>query len=168
MSTIDDDTGFQLAIVKVFRDEGGYVNDPNDAGGETKYGISKRTYPDVDIKALTQDQARAIYYRDWWQKFQYYRIVSPELSGKVFNTAINIGAPRAHKILQRCAQANGYPSVVDDGNLGPQTFDAVNCINPAVLLFSFRQAQANYYQALVAAKPQNAKFLVGWLRRAAS
>ena len=48
--------------------EGGYVNDPIDKGGETKYGISKRSYPNLDIKNLTKEQAREIYYKDFWLK----------------------------------------------------------------------------------------------------
>ncbi len=46
--------------------EGGYVNDPNDPGGETKYGISKRYNPGIDIKSLTLDQARTIYLNKYW------------------------------------------------------------------------------------------------------
>ncbi len=48
--------------------EGGYVNDPHDAGGETNMGISKRSYPDVDIKHLTREDAEEIYYRDFWMR----------------------------------------------------------------------------------------------------
>ena len=46
---------FNKIIEKVLEHEGGYVNDPTDLGGETKYGITKRFYPDVDIKNLTKD-----------------------------------------------------------------------------------------------------------------
>ena len=52
---------FKLAIPRVITNEGGYVNDPDDPGGETKYGISKRSYPALDIKNLTVEQATAIY-----------------------------------------------------------------------------------------------------------
>ena len=48
--------------------EGGYVNDPTDPGGETNYGISKRAYPKIDIKALTKHEAVKIYYKDYWVK----------------------------------------------------------------------------------------------------
>lgn len=57
---------FDRAFTIVVGIEGGYVNDPADPGGETKYGISKRRYPDLDIKSLTLDQAKAIYLRDYW------------------------------------------------------------------------------------------------------
>ena len=51
-------TTFEEIIEIVLEHEGGYVNDPDDAGGETKYGIAKRWYPDVDIKNLTKEQAK--------------------------------------------------------------------------------------------------------------
>lgn len=57
---------FDRAFVVVVGIEGGYVNDPADPGGETKFGISKRRYPDLNIAALTLDQAKAIYLRDYW------------------------------------------------------------------------------------------------------
>ena len=60
-------SSFDLAIPIVLENEGGYVNDPADPGGETKYGISKRSYPALDIKNLTVEQATAIYLRDFWQ-----------------------------------------------------------------------------------------------------
>ena len=58
---------FNKIIEKVLEHEGGYVNDPKDLGGETKYGITKRFYPDVDIKNLTKEQAKTIYHTDYWK-----------------------------------------------------------------------------------------------------
>ena len=52
-----------IIIEKVLKHEGGYVNDPTDLGGETNFGITKRFYPDVDIKNLTKEQAVEIYKR---------------------------------------------------------------------------------------------------------
>lgn len=57
-----------VAFVLAEKIEGGYVNDPRDPGGETKFGISKRSYPREDIKALTRDRAITIYKRDYWDK----------------------------------------------------------------------------------------------------
>ena len=61
-------TKFDDIIDIVIKHEGGYVNDPNDLGGETKYGITKRFYPDVGIKNLTVEEAKQIYYDDYWVK----------------------------------------------------------------------------------------------------
>ena len=57
---------FDILVKKVLKHEGGYVNDPSDPGGETKYGISKRAFPDLDIKNLTEEQAILIYYDEYW------------------------------------------------------------------------------------------------------
>ena len=59
---------FNEIIEQVLEHEGGYVNDPKDLGGETKYGITKRFYPDVDIKNLTVEQAKEIYKKDYWDR----------------------------------------------------------------------------------------------------
>ena len=61
-------TTFDEIIEKVLEHEGGYVNDPDDAGGETNYGIAKRWYPNVDIKNLTKEQAKKIYHTDYWRR----------------------------------------------------------------------------------------------------
>lgn len=57
---------FDMAIEFTLSWEKGYVNNPNDPGGETKYGISKRAYPHLDIKSLTLEQAKEIYRSDYW------------------------------------------------------------------------------------------------------
>ena len=59
---------FERAVTRLLGDEGGYVDNPADPGGETKFGITKREYPQVDIAALTRAEAIAIYYCDWWQR----------------------------------------------------------------------------------------------------
>ena len=57
--------------------EGGYVNDPNDPGGETNYGISKRSYPEVDIKNFSLGDAITIYKRDYWDAYHLDRYPLP-------------------------------------------------------------------------------------------
>lgn len=87
------------AIEFVLRHEGGYSNDPNDPGGETNWGISKRSYPDRDIKNLTIDQAKDIYYNDYWLKNDC-EIREWPLDLILFDTAVNMGSKRA-KVLQQ-------------------------------------------------------------------
>ena len=58
--------GFDKAFEFTIGVEGGYVNDPSDPGGETKFGVSKKSYPNLDIKNLTITQAKEIYYKDYW------------------------------------------------------------------------------------------------------
>jgi len=61
---------FNKAIKFILNAEGGYVNHPKAPGGETKYGISKKSYPNYDIKNLTEEEAITIYKRDFWDRFQ--------------------------------------------------------------------------------------------------
>lgn len=110
---------FETVVHMVLEHEGGYVNHPSDPGGETKYGISKRAYPDVDIAELTEDDAADIYKRDYWD-----RIKGDDLpvgvACVVMDYAVNSGISRASKALQSvCGIANG------DGIIGPASLNAV-------------------------------------------
>ena len=91
---------FERAFEIVVGHEGGYVNNPRDPGGETKYGISKRAHPDVDIKALTLDQARDIYRKDYWDPLkldaQPWHKALP-----LFDCAVNQGRGVALELYQQ-------------------------------------------------------------------
>lgn len=89
---------FEKAVTFVLKKEGGYVNDPRDPGGETKFGISKRSYPDVDIKNMTVTAAKQIYYTDYWQIMKCDDMLWP-LNLIVFDTAVNMGVGRAKQFL---------------------------------------------------------------------
>lgn len=158
---------FKAAIAIVLKHEGGYVNDPKDAGGETKYGISKRSYPNVDIKNLTVEDATAIYYRDWWSAHPYEQMNHDQLAAKVFDTAINMGAKRAHRFLQEAANKAGAKLTVD-GVIGPLSIKAINALNGDAILDNFRKSQEQYYLDLIAARPSQVKFKNGWIKRARS
>lgn len=89
---------FNEALKFVLKWEGGYSNDPNDPGGETKYGICKRSYPKLDISKLTLEQAKKIYYENYWLKSGCDKLAEP-LNIVVFDTAVNMGRSRAKKFL---------------------------------------------------------------------
>jgi lysozyme family protein len=105
---------FDRAFAIVVGVEGGYVNDPNDPGGETKWGISKKAYPTLDIANLTEDDAKAIYLRDYWDRMQCDDIPWP-LSLYIFDCAVNQGPISATRLLQSAVGAQV------DGVLGPLT-----------------------------------------------
>ncbi len=120
---------FDRAVALVLAHEGGYVNDPRDPGGETRYGISKRAYPDVDILHLTEEQAKAIYKRDYWDKLRTDEIPE-ELAICLFDAAVNMGRDRAVRLLQRAC------GVAQDGVMGGNTIAAANRLPEAVVRFS--------------------------------
>ena len=112
-------TQFDDIIEVVLEHEGGYVNDPQDPGGETNFGIAKRSHPDVDIKTLNKDGAKEIYYKDYWIKNRVPQMPE-DLKHIYFDMCVNQGRGRAVKILQRAANAKGADLKVD-GGFGPKT-----------------------------------------------
>ena len=151
---------FNEIIEKVLEHEGGYVNDPKDLGGETKYGITKRFYPDIDIKNLTIEQAKEIYKKDYWDKNKVESLPR-NLWHIYFDMCVNMGKRTAVKVLQRAAVNKGRDIKVD-GGLGPMTIKALN----GVELDRVRAFRVKYYVDLITAKPEQEKFYLGWFRRA--
>ena len=151
---------FKEIIEKVLHHEGGYVNYPKDLGGETKYGITKRFYPDVDIKNLTIEQATEIYKKDYWDKNKVESLPQ-NLWHIYFDMCVNMGKRTAVKVLQRAAVNKGRDIEVD-GGLGPMTIGALK----GVELDRVRAFRVKYYVDLITAKPEQEKFYLGWFRRA--
>lgn len=87
--------------------DGGYTNDPDDPGGETKWGISKRAYPHLDIKNLTLAQACDLYDHNYWQLSGCDSLPLP-LAAVVFDTAVNCGVGRAKEWLQQTQDIQAY------------------------------------------------------------
>jgi lysozyme family protein len=150
---------FEDAVQETLKFEGGYVYDPNDPGGETNMGITKRDYPDVDIKNLTVEQAKEIYRRDFWNSL-YDEIISQPLANKLFDMGVNMGERRAVQRLQLVLP----PPQIIDGIFGPETLQAVNLAGES-LLPKYKLSLEGYYRSLVTQKPALNKFLTGWLRR---
>jgi len=98
---------FNIALKFVLKWEGGYSNDPNDPGGETKFGISKRSYPELDISKLTLKQAKEIYYQNYWLKAGCDTLPYP-FNIVVFDTSVNMGKRRALEILNAYSDWKDY------------------------------------------------------------
>ena len=151
---------FKLAVLAVLVNEGGYVCDPNDAGGETKYGISKKQYPDLDIKSITVEQAKAIYEADYWDRYGFGQLTSQRVATKVFDAAVNAGPVTAIRILQDSLNHFLAGPIVADGKLGKFTADAASHVPDETLLPELRARLAKHHIDL-----NQPEFLLGWLRR---
>lgn len=149
--------GFDDAFERLLGHEGGYSNDARDPGGETKYGISKRAYPHLDIASLTVDDCKAIYKRDYWGPAGC-DAVAGAVKFDLFDMAVNSGVKTAVKTLQRAVGA------VDDGILGPRTLQAVQSMPAGRLLARFN----GYRLEMLASLPTWPAFSRGWARRIAS
>jgi lysozyme family protein len=149
-------TAFLDLIDRVLSHEGGYVNDPRDPGGETKWGISKRSYPGVDIRGLTRQDAIAIYERDFWQRVQGDKLPR-SFAFQALDAAVNHGIGNAVRWMQRAA------GVADDGYIGPATLAAVGRAEPADLVLAFNAERLEFYAKLGTFDV----FGRGWTRRVA-
>ena len=153
-------TSFEEIINKVLEHEGGYVHDPKDLGGETKYGITKRFYPAVNIKELTKEKAKQIYKDDYWDKNRI-ETLPQNLWHIFFDMCVNMGRRTAVKILQRAANSKGRGIDVD-GGMGPATLKAINDVE----VERVRAYRVKYYSDLITKKPEQEKFYYGWYKRA--
>jgi lysozyme family protein len=171
---------FETAIPTILRHEGGFNNDPQDAGGATNYGVSlrwlkaqglledleqqDRTQDEIAVvREMTQEQAEALYKAYWWNPYNYSAIDSQLVATKIFDCAVNMGAPRAHRIVQTCL---GFPPDQRDGILGSKSMAEINAAGAAPLIVQIQNLQAAFYRQLAAANPARQKFLQGWLNRA--
>tara|TARA_Y100000593_G_scaffold75165_1_gene138622 strand:+ start:1608 stop:2084 length:477 start_codon:yes stop_codon:yes gene_type:complete len=154
------ENNFNNIINKVLDHEGGYVDDPKDLGGETKYGITKRFYPHMDIKNLTKEDAKEIYRKDYWIKHKVESIPR-NLWYIYFDMCINMGKRTAVKILQKAANSSGHRLEVD-GGLGPITIKGLQNVS----IDRVRAYRVKYYADIINNKPEQEKFWVGWYRRA--
>ena len=150
---MDFDEAFDILIGH----EGGHVDHPNDPGGETKYGISKRAYPDVNIAALTLDDAKAIYREDYWDRVRADELPS-ELRFPLFDAAVNSGVAQSIKWLQRAV------GVRDDGVIGPVTMVVVKSTTPHKNAANFLGQRLKHMTDL----KNWDQFGRGWARRIAS
>lgn len=156
------DQKFKRAVAIVIGHEGGYVYDPDDLGGETKFGISRRSYPHLNIRVLTVEEAIRIYYRDWWKKYRYGEIEDFDIAAKVFDLAVLMGPRDAHMILQRAVTRTGGDWIDQDGVLGSLTLAAVNG-HPIrdLLLADIKILAVDHLIQL-----DKIKYFTGWVRRA--
>lgn len=146
-------TAFDDALKITLKWEGGYSDNSHDPGGETRFGISKRAYPDLDIENLTEDEAREIYRRDYWDAVSG-DLLPPGVSTVVFDCAVNLGPNRAVKFLQLAVGAKA------DGVIGPLTLAAIAGKPRHELM-----AEISARRALHHADNGNGQFMWGWLRR---
>jgi len=148
---------FDEAFERLIGHEGGYVNDPRDPGGETRYGVSKRAYPGEDIRNLTLERAKAIYLRDYWGPAGCDAVPRP-VEFDLFDMAVNAGVKAAIRTLQAACDETV------DGVLGPRTLQAAQSMDPYRLLARFDGIRLD----LLNDNPQLwASFGRGWAQRIA-
>lgn len=155
---------FNNSIAKLLQREGGdkYTEIKGDLGGGTKYGISQRSFPAIDIEYLTETRAREIYKREYWDKVRGDEVDNQRIANLMFDTAVNMSPYRAIKFAQMCL---GVPA---DGVVGPNTLGSINhVVNADAFIAAYSNFRIARYVAIVGDDPTQAKFLQGWKNRVA-
>ena len=156
---------FEKALKRILKHEGGFVNDPLDySGGMTNLGVTKRVWEEfvghpvseADMRALTPEKVGSMYKLKYWNS-SYCEVLPKGLDYVVFDFAVNAGTGRSVKTLQ---QAIGC---VADGVIGPKTMAAINGANAKDIIAKFSDARTDFYQGIVARKPDQVRFIKGWL-----
>ena len=127
---------FNKCIFFVLKQEGGYSNNPSDPGGETNYGISRKSYPNEDIKNMTVERAKEIYYRDFWVPMFCEQIQSLGLALALFDAGVNCG-----------------------------TVTARNWFEVGMSMDRFAMKRIRYYEKICQKYPKLKVFLLGWCIR---
>jgi lysozyme family protein len=152
---------FKQSVQKTLIHEGGYVNNPADAGGPTKYGITQGDMPNVSIKDITTDDATK-YYADRYWKPLYSEIVNQGLADKLFDMGVLFGVGTAVKMLQISMKSE--IGLVSDGSFGPNTLAAVN--QSAIdLLPGYRTVLIQHVVSIINNNPNDGVFAQGWVNR---
>lgn len=148
---------FEELIDHILDFEGGYVNHPNDPGGETNFGISKKAYPNLDIKNLKKREAEEIYKKDYWDKMRCDEMPKG-IRFILFDCAINQGIDRATRLLQRSL---GMPEGQVDGIIGPKTLKASKEMDEQSLMLNLALMRYDNYTK----NPRWEVFGKGWAKR---
>lgn len=158
---------FERAMTFVLRHEGGYVHDPDDPGGETNQGITRRVYDTYrlaqglvtrSVRLINPEEVREIYRVRYWLPSHCEGMTWP-LSASVFDAAVNTGVRQGRKLLQRAL------GVADDGQWGPQTAAAVQSASPKETALRMCRERIEFYHRLAEERPALSKFLRGWIHR---
>jgi len=158
---------FETAYNILLALEGGFVNHKHDRGGQTKFGISQRQYPDVDIKNLTKEKAMAITKKDYWDVLCCDAFEYGELKLELLDFGFVAGTSRCARYLQQALNLMGFKTEVDS-IVGPDTVRQANSASvkyQKALLAAVRGFEFEHFKRLALKSKTQKAFIKGWLAR---
>ena len=170
---------FKIALQKTLVHEGGYVNDPTDAGGETYKGISRNShkswlgwtlidkyknksgFPTILDKDITLQKAVELFYQtNFWSPLNVDQISNQTIADSIFDFGVNTGLTTSVKLIQSIVGTR------PDGIIGEQTLNKLNTLDFSYVLSAFTITKLEYYIHIIKQRPTNKKYLYGWVTRA--
>jgi lysozyme family protein len=170
---------FNSALEKVLKHEGGYVNDPNDPGGETYKGVARQMHSkwdgwvlvDICKKQISfpanlerdgelQGKIKDFYQINFWDKINGDNLKNQEVANSIFDFAVNAGVSTSATLAQMVV------GTTVDGVLGNHSAEKINGFDSEHFLASFTVAKIARYISIIKKRPTSQKYLYGWIRRA--
>jgi len=170
---------FQPALQKVLVHEGGYVNDPDDPGGETYYGIARNIHSkwsgwisidmcknqsgfpaNLEKDTELQNEIARFYQINFWDKINGDNIQNQLVANSIFDFGVNAGVKTSASLAQMVVEAQA------DGVIGPQSLEKLNAFDPDHFLAAFTVAKIARYISIIRKRPTSKKYLYGWITRA--
>jgi lysozyme family protein len=171
---------FLLAYQQVIKNEGGYVNDPADPGGETYKGVARKMNSKWDGWILVdtlrrtesnfpaclnnsvelQEKIEDFYHINYWDRVQGDQLTNQQVANSIFDFAVNAGVSTSSSLAQIVVGAK------PDGVIGKDSIDKINTFDPDYFLASFTVAKIARYISIIKKRPTSQKYLYGWIRRA--
>jgi len=170
---------FKPAFQNAITTEGGYVNDPQDPGGETYKGVARKiwskwagwqtidalkrqsAFPANLEKDASLQQSIADFYRvEFWDRLLLDQIESQDAANSIFNFAVNAGIGTSATLAQMVVEVKA------DGMIGPDTTAAINSFDTDHFIAAFTVAKIARYIHIVRKRPTSRKYFFGWVCRA--
>lgn len=169
-------------INEIIEREGGYVNNPNDSGGPTMYGITIAIASAYGWKRPMDQFPRSyafdIYQKMYWDNLNLTNVelIYPRVAEKLADMGVNIGIGRAAEFLQRSLsvlnnQGKDYPDLKIDGSIGGQTISALTSYRQKrgsdgqiVLVKMLNSLQGAHYISLAERRQKDETFIFGWFK----
>lgn len=160
-------SNFNESLQYVLKKEGGYVNDPNDNGGETYKGVARNVWPKwdgwryVDVKDWAgADSCIESFYRDnFWVPCKLDYIENNEIATSIFDFAVNTGVKTSVMLAQKAV------GVDHDGVIGNKTISAINDADPYDFMAAFALVKIARYISICKRNPSQKKYFYGWVCR---
>ncbi|MCK9429629.1 MAG: N-acetylmuramidase [Candidatus Omnitrophica bacterium] len=151
---------FEIFFNRLMGYEGGLGNDPDDHGGQTKYGISHKSYPYLDIAKLNLERAKEIYWNDYYKPLKIDNFINDRIAWQLFDFGVNAGIGTSAKMLQKILKTT------QDGIIGKITLEKVNLWNGKYPLYiHFISERIKFYYKITDNDPTQMKFFKGWMFR---
>jgi lysozyme family protein len=170
---------FETALQRVLQNEGGYVVDPSDPGGETYKGVARKMnstwkgWIEIDIakkqpgfpgnmerNTVLQEMIHDFYKINYWDRVGANTIENESVAFAIFDFAVNAGVGPSASLAQKVVGAK------TDGVIGPVTVEALNKFDPEHFIAAFTVLKIARYITIVKNRPESKKYFFGWVSRA--